>query len=103
MKTKRPVLEYCLSRTPGGKRLKWAFRFRTPEGEVLIESAKMFTCKAHAERAFVSLIKSVATNQYKVEHLDECDDQAGFLLSLDRRCAFGRPGRLASNRRFLRI
>src|SRR5439155_967031 len=41
MKTKTPVLEYCVARK-NGKRAKWAFKFRTPKGDTLIQSAKSF-------------------------------------------------------------
>jgi hypothetical protein len=67
MKSKIPVLEYLLAGTAPGKMAKWGFRFRTSEGDVLIESALNFRSQADAERAFVSVIKSIATNKYAVE------------------------------------
>ena len=67
MKNRTPVLEYCVAKK-GGKKAKWAFRFRTPEGETLIESAKVFDSRVKAEAGFFSLIKSVASNQYRVEY-----------------------------------
>ena len=67
MKRKTSVLEYCVARKRG-KRAKWAFRFRTPEGETLIQSAKVFDSRVKAEAGFVSLIKSVASNQYRIEY-----------------------------------
>jgi len=66
MKNKSAVLEYCLTRQ-NGRKAKWAFRFKNADGDTLIESAKEFDSKLKAEEGFVSLIKSVATNQYKVE------------------------------------
>jgi hypothetical protein len=41
---------------------------RTPQGDTLIESGKAFASKMQAEKGFVSLMKSVATNQYTVEY-----------------------------------
>src|SRR5881396_2309490 len=70
MKTKHPVLEYCAAKSTGRKRAKWSFRFRTPEGDLLLQSAKTFNSKAQAEQGFISLIKSVASNQYNVEFLE---------------------------------
>ena len=67
MKNKTPVLEYCVAKK-NGKRARWAFKFRTPEGDTLIQSAKTFRSKTQAEKSFVSLIKSVATNQYRVAY-----------------------------------
>ena len=67
MKNKTPVLEYCVARK-NGKRAKWAFKFRTPKGDTLIQSAKAFRSKNQAEKGFASMIKSVATNQYTVEY-----------------------------------
>ena len=67
MKNKTAVLEYCVARKRGQK-ARWAFRFRTPEGDTLMQSAKVFASKAQAEKGFIRLIKSVATNQYKIEY-----------------------------------
>ena len=66
MKTKTPVLEYSVAKT--GKRAKWVFKFRTPHGDTLIQSAKPFNSKTQAEAGFIALMKSVATNQYTVEY-----------------------------------
>lgn len=67
MKNKTPVLEYCVAKM-SGKKAKWMFKFTTPEGETLMESAMAFDFKTQAEAGFIGLIKSVATNQYKVEY-----------------------------------
>ncbi len=67
MKSKLPVLEYAAGSTAPRKSSKWGFRFRTAEGAVLIESPLTFRSQSEAERAFLSLIKFIATNQYKVE------------------------------------
>lgn len=85
MKTKTPILEYCASMETGSKRPRWGFRFRTAEGEMLIESARKFRSQAQAEREFVSLIKSVATNQYTVETAMRAE-APGASVSLDQRC-----------------
>jgi len=67
MKNNTPVLEYCVARKKG-KKAKWAFRFRTPEGQTLIQSAQVFASRCEAEAGFFSLIKSVASNQYRIEY-----------------------------------
>lgn len=68
MKSKLPVLEYSVAGTTPGKKGKWAFKFKTPEGDLLMESAMGFGSQAEAERAFVSLIKKVAANEYQVHY-----------------------------------
>jgi hypothetical protein len=67
MKNKTPVLEYCMARK-NGRKARWVFKFRSPQGDTLIESRKAFASKMQAEKGFVSLMKSVATNQYTVEY-----------------------------------
>jgi len=67
MKNKTPVLEYCMA-SKSGRKPRWVFRFRSPQGDTLIESRKAFASKTQAEKGFVSLMKSVATNQYTVEY-----------------------------------
>jgi uncharacterized protein YegP (UPF0339 family) len=96
MKSKLPVLEYSVvGRTPG-KRGKWTFRFRTPEGGVLIESGAKFSTKAEAERGFVSLIKSVASNEYQVDYPKVPRDANKLAHSLNGRCGLkGRRGILS--------
>src|SRR5437588_12063998 len=77
MNTKLPVLEYSTVAAVLGKRAQWAFRFRTPEGEILMESAPTFRSKAAAERGFVSLIKAVARNAYLVAYSDLKRERSG--------------------------
>src|SRR5437899_8959299 len=67
IKSKLPVLEYSAGPTTPRKSPKWGFRFRTAEGAILIQSPLAFRSKSEAERAFLTLIKFVATNQYTVE------------------------------------
>jgi len=67
IKSKLPVLEYSAGPTTPRKSPKWGFRFRTAQGAILIQSPLAFRSKSEAERAFLSLIKFVATNQYTVE------------------------------------
>ena len=66
MKSNLPVLEYSLAQASARKPGKWAFRFRTRDGNTLFESTMNFRSQAEAERKFISLIKSIATNEYKV-------------------------------------
>ena len=68
MKSKVPVLEYSVAGTTPGKRVNWAFRFKTPDGHIMIESTNHFSSRAEAERSFVSLVKSIASNEYRVEY-----------------------------------
>src|SRR5438552_3777622 len=98
MKTNHPVLEYCRASATGRKPARWGFRFRTAEGGILIESAKRFASKAQAERGFISLIKSVATNQYQVEY----PQQATFrTVACENRRSNGTPLlQVRSSRRF---
>ncbi len=86
MKTKLPVLEYSSVGGTTGKRGQWTFRFITPGGVILIESGANFSSKAEAERGFVSLIKSVASNEYRVTQLfPSSRDQPNSGSSLPRR------------------
>ena len=69
MKNKRVILEYREAKpVRGGRKSKWGFRFKTPDGQTLLESGTGFTSLAKAEQGFVSLIKSIATNAYKVAY-----------------------------------
>jgi uncharacterized protein YegP (UPF0339 family) len=68
MKNQDSVLEYCVAKKKSHRKPQWTFKFRTPEGETLVQSAKPFASRSEAERGFISLIKSVATNQYKIEY-----------------------------------
>jgi uncharacterized protein YegP (UPF0339 family) len=68
MKSKKPVLEYCLGRPVGRRRPKWGFRFKTEDGEVLMESGERYASLDQAEQGFVAFVKSIATNQYKVAY-----------------------------------
>ncbi len=70
MKNKTAVLEYRITEQ-GGVRGKWGFRFKSPEGAVLMESVELYDSLEQAERGFVRLIKTVATNQYTIEHNSE--------------------------------
>jgi hypothetical protein len=65
-KTRRVILEYREAKA--GHKSKWGFLFKTPEGDTLIESGKHFSSLAEAEQGFVSLIKSIATNQYEITY-----------------------------------
>ena len=67
MKNNCPVLEYYVGQPKRTRKARWGFRFKTAAGDLLISSPNTFSSKANAERGFVSLIKSVATNQYCVE------------------------------------
>ena len=74
MKNMRSVLEYHAVRTTQSKKARWTYRFCGPDGEVLLQSAKLFGSKAQAERGFVSVIKSVAANSYTVEFTEQVQD-----------------------------
>src|SRR5438034_6884044 len=100
MKNKRAVLEYCQTRSPGSSRTKWLFRFKTPQGEMLIQSTKSFTCKAQAEAGFVSLIKSVAANEYTIEYVDEGTCALASPQAMIRTCRPRTHTRTAAHRRF---
>jgi hypothetical protein len=67
-KTRRVILEYREAKANGHKRSKWGFLFKTQDGHTLMESGKDFSSLAEAEQGFVSLMKSIATNQYQVNY-----------------------------------
>ncbi len=69
--SKRVILEYRVAKPNRGEKAKWGFRFKTPAGRTLIESGKEFSSLAEAEKGFVSLVKSIATNQYQVSYPDQ--------------------------------
>src|SRR5713101_3180349 len=94
MNNKRPALEYWVRATQSGKP-SWGFRFTTPEGNLLMESPKMFTSQAEAERGFVSMMKSVASNQYIVEWPGSSRTRAGHARGGSGRRALKRHKRLA--------
>jgi len=88
MKTKLPVLEYSVTGTSPAN--KWTFRFKTPEGKVLIESRMGFCSQAEAEQEFVSLMKSIAANEYKVESRPvarNASGSSGTISHFNGRCA----------------
>jgi uncharacterized protein YegP (UPF0339 family) len=64
MDNKTAVLEYCRTRRSG--RNKWTFRFKTPDGKTVMESAEPFASKAKAEIGFLNMVKSIATNDYSI-------------------------------------
>ena len=65
MKTRSAVLEYCVIQSRG--RRKWGFRFKSGNGRVLMDSVKKYPSQCEAEKGFISLIKRIASNQYKVD------------------------------------
>ena len=99
MKNKLPVLEYSVAGTNRRKKTKWTFRFKTPENEILIESSINFGSKAEAERTFVSVIKSIATNSYKVEYAERPTTGSKPFRRMNGHCKLKRgrisPARLA--------
>ena len=69
MKNKRVILEYRQTKAVHGrKKPKWGFCFKTTDGQTLLESGTDFTSLAKAEQGFVSLVKSIATNEYQVAY-----------------------------------
>src|SRR5438046_5785955 len=100
MKTNNPVLEYCAAKSTGRKRAKWSFRFRTPDGDLLLQSAKTFNSKAEAEQGFISLIKSVASNQYNIEFLEDPKSRPHSPPAIHGRFAF-KTQKAASRNRLL--
>jgi uncharacterized protein YegP (UPF0339 family) len=68
LKKQLGMLEYCESKGPGGKRGKWSFRFKTPDGNTLMESRKKFDSLAKAEKGFFEAVKKIATNQYTINY-----------------------------------
>src|ERR1043166_1894281 len=95
MNSKRPVLEYSVVRETHSDKPSWGFRFTTPEGNLLMESPKMFTSRAEAERGFVSIMKSVATNQYIVGSPRSSRTRAGGARGVSRRRSVKRHKALA--------
>ena len=67
MKNKNPVLEYKVASRSKSKARKWGFRFKTPDGKTLVESAALFDSYAKAQQGFLAMIKSIATNQYSIK------------------------------------
>ena len=59
------MLEYCVTHSRG--RRKWGFRFKSRNGRVLINSVRKYPSRCEAEKGFISLIKSIASNQYKID------------------------------------
>src|SRR5437660_4927817 len=92
MKSKLPVLEYSVVGKTSRKKGKWTFRFKTPAGAILMESAFRFGSRAEAERGFVSVIKSVATNQYNVQYQEQSSKRFGCSTRNLATCG-GRPRR----------
>lgn len=76
MKHKSAVLEYKLAKQTRTKSRKWAFRFKTPDGKTLVESAALFDSYAKAQQGFLSMIKFIATNQYSIKAPAGSDDQS---------------------------
>ena len=64
MKNKSAILEYCVARRDG--RRKWGFCFKTPDGQTLIESLQQYDSQAKAEKGFIKMVKSIATNDYSI-------------------------------------
>ena len=77
MKKKHVILEYCEAKSAGRRGGKWGFRFKTAEGDTLIESEQHFGSLEQAEQGFVALMKSIATNEYTVDY-PEGAPQTGF-------------------------
>ena len=93
MKTKHPVLEYSVAENEPGKKGKWFFTFRTAAGNTVVESPRIFMSKEAAEKGFVSFIKSVALNDYKVEFAGPSSSRVRVLPRFHRR------GNVLSSRR----
>ena len=66
MKSRQAILEYCEKPAKNGRKREWGFRFKTTEGKVLMESQGGFSSLGHAEKGFLSMVKSIATNQYSI-------------------------------------
>ena len=76
MKRKGAVLEYKVVKHTRTKSRKWGFRFKTPNGKTLVESAAIFESYAKAQQAFLSMIKFIATNQYSIKSPGKLDDKS---------------------------
>lgn len=68
MKKTRVILEYCEAKSAGRRGGKWGFRFKTSDGSTLVESEQKFGSLEQAEKGFVALMKSIATNEYTVDY-----------------------------------
>jgi hypothetical protein len=66
MKSRQAILEYCEKPAKNGRKREWGFRFKTGEGKVLMESQGGFSSLGHAEKGFLAMIKSIATNKYSI-------------------------------------
>lgn len=67
MKHKHAILEYRADNDNGRNKGKWGFRFKTADGQTLMESSQKFHSLAQAEQGFIALIKSIVTNQYVID------------------------------------
>ena len=68
-KNKRVILEYRQAKAVRGqKKSKWGYCFKTTDGQTLLESGTGFASLAKAEQGFVSLVKSIAANEYQVAY-----------------------------------
>ena len=67
-KGKLGVLQYCRMQPSGGKRVKWGFKLKNPDGSTIIESAKSFDSLSKAEQGFFKVVKAMATNQYSIDY-----------------------------------
>jgi len=65
MKTKEAVLEYAV--TPDES--SWRFQFKDRNGQILINSSG-YPSLDQAQQGFISLVKSIASNQYAVSFPD---------------------------------
>ena len=66
MNTKEAVLEYSVANANDSTKGSWGFKFKTRSGEVLINSAG-YASLDQAQQGFVSLVKSIARNDYSVQ------------------------------------
>ena len=66
MKELKAVLELCRKDAGGVAGSRWGFRFNSPTGEVLMESAATYDSRDEAEAAFVAILKQIAVNDYEV-------------------------------------
>ena len=66
MKRRQAILEYSARPAKNGRKKEWGFRFKTKTGKVLMESQRRFSSLDRAEKGFLAMIKSIATNQYSI-------------------------------------
>jgi hypothetical protein len=66
MKSQISILEYCAVAPAKGGRTKWNFKFRSADGQVLVASRALFDSVRKAERGFISFVKAIAGNQYRI-------------------------------------